>query len=608
MERATHIIILTLISCFEIWMCYQILYRTVLEKRYLQTWQKILIWGNILGMGIVLGVNRNMLFFSSAMLWGCIVFTMLIALFLHVKKWKLIAEIVGIYFLFVALLDFFFFFCRMAVENDVYYVFYKGDYFVDKSILYILSRISISVMLICFKKEKKGESILKKTQMFLLITAGILVVIVTGYHFLIYDILNGLSDISGWSAACSLLAIFVVVAFCLGISWKNQSLKQENQILEVREKLELDNMRDMTKALEQNRIQVHDMRHHMIILREYALKKEYEAIETYLDQLLESYVEVQEERWTRIRNLDILLSEKKKEANLENIRFQIETDVLQSLPFKETETSVLFGNLLDNAIEACKKMKTETRWIRVEIRQRKGFLFFTIANSIGKRPQEKDGQFYQETQNQRYIQEAERAICLMLPQMIKTECGVGWNPESVDVPIGGMAHGNAGILMPVLVLWELTKKKEYGWLAEKIWEYEESLYREETGNWMDIRDHSDEGEDTVAWCHGAAGILLSRLWCYEKVTDSKWKKRLKKDIDRAYQKTSAFWKRDSWSLCHGNSGNLWILNLADRMLGKERKERGNYEKIRLLPQERMNPGLMGGYGGVLLHLLVKLIR
>lgn len=376
-------------------------YRTVLEKRYLQTWQKILIWGNILGMGIVLGVNRNMLFFSSAMLWGCIVFTMLIALFLHVKKWKLIAEIVGIYFLFVALLDFFFFFCRMAVENDVYYVFYKGDYFVDKSILYILSRISISVMLICFKKEKKGESILKKTQMFLLITAGILVVIVTGYHFLIYDILNGLSDISGWSAACSLLAIFVVVAFCLGISWKNQSLKQENQILEVREKLELDNMRDMTKALEQNRIQVHDMRHHMIILREYALKKEYEAIETYLDQLLESYVEVQEERWTRIRNLDILLSEKKKEANLENIRFQIETDVLQSLPFKETETSVLFGNLLDNAIEACKKMKTETRWIRVEIRQRKGFLFFTIANSIGKRPQEKDGQFVSDKEDKK---------------------------------------------------------------------------------------------------------------------------------------------------------------------------------------------------------------
>lgn len=86
MERATHIIILTLISCFEIWMCYQILYRTVLEKRYLQTWQKILIWGNILGMGIVLGVNRNIFFFSNSMLWNCIIFTILIAVISNVKR------------------------------------------------------------------------------------------------------------------------------------------------------------------------------------------------------------------------------------------------------------------------------------------------------------------------------------------------------------------------------------------------------------------------------------------------------------------------------------------------------------------------------------------
>lgn len=311
MERATHIIILTLISCFEIWMCYQILYRTVLEKRYLQTWQKILIWGNILGMGIVLGVNRGIFFLSSAILWLCIFYTIVVAVILNVKRWHLIVEIVGIYYLFVALLDLFFAFCGIAIGNDFYQVFSAYNYSGEKCILFILSRISIISILIFLKKERKGEIIVEKAQTFMLVTMGILVVIVTGYHFLIYDILNGLSDVSGWSAACSLLAIFVVVAFCLGI----------------------------------------------------------------------------------IRNLDILLSEKKKEANLENIRFQIEADVLQSLPFKETETSVLFGNLLDNAIEACKKMKTETRWIRVEIRQRKGFLFFTIANSIGKRPQEKDGEF-----------------------------------------------------------------------------------------------------------------------------------------------------------------------------------------------------------------------
>lgn len=214
-------------------------------------------------------------------------------------------------------------------------------------------------------------------------------------------------------------------------------------------------------------------------------------------------------------------------------------------------------------------------------------------------------QLYEATKEQTYLQEAERAICLMLPEMIRTEYGIGWRPEGIEVPIGGIAHGNAGILMPVLDLWEMTRKKEYEWLAEKIWQYEESLYREEKGNWMDIRGDNSEGEDTVAWCHGAAGILLSRIWCYERITDQKWKERLRQDVKRAYRKTEKFWKRDSWSLCHGNSGNLWILKLAEEIWGEERRERGHCDQITLLPQEKMNPGLMGGYGGILLYLIAK---
>lgn len=214
-------------------------------------------------------------------------------------------------------------------------------------------------------------------------------------------------------------------------------------------------------------------------------------------------------------------------------------------------------------------------------------------------------QMFEQTGEKRYVGEAEKAVCSMLPQAVKMECGIGWKPEIGEIPLGGTAHGNAGILMPVLTLWELTKKREYDILAEKIWEYEESLYREERGNWIDQGEDKKAGEDTVAWCHGAAGILFARLWCYQRVTDRKWRKRLKNDIERAYQKTETYWKRDSWSLCHGTGGNLWILDIADRVLGKEKKERTDMAGFRLLPQERLNPGIMSGYGGILLYLLGK---
>lgn len=212
-------------------------------------------------------------------------------------------------------------------------------------------------------------------------------------------------------------------------------------------------------------------------------------------------------------------------------------------------------------------------------------------------------QMFEQTGEERYVKEVEKSVYSMLPQAVKMECGIGWKPEIGENPISGMAHGNAGILMPVLALWELTKKQEYEILAEKIREYEESLYDEKRGNWIDRRKDKEEGEDTVAWCHGAAGILLARLWGYQRVTDRAWKERLKNDIERAYRKTETYWKRDSWSLCHGTGGNLWIMDIADRVLGKEQKNRMDIDEFQLLPQERLNPGIMGGYGGILLYLL-----
>ena len=153
--------------------------------------------------------------------------------------------------------------------------------------------------------------------------------------------------------------------------------------------------------------------------------------------------------------------------------------------------------------------------------------------------------------------------------------------------------------MPVISLWKITGNRKYERLAEEIWQYEEYLYDEEKNNWMDVRKGEDIGDDIgpVAWCHGAGGILLSRLKCLENVEDNRWKERFEKDIRRAQMKLKACWRRDSWSLCHGICGNLW-------MLGKTEKETlWLDEEIRLLPQEKINPGLMNGYGGILYYLL-----
>ncbi|PWJ47969.1 type 2 lanthipeptide synthetase LanM family protein [Faecalicatena contorta] len=224
------------------------------------------------------------------------------------------------------------------------------------------------------------------------------------------------------------------------------------------------------------------------------------------------------------------------------------------------------------------------------------------------------------TNEKKYLKLAQRAVNRLKRTAKKQEKGIGWIVQPEMPAMSGMAHGNSGILISVITLWKLTTEDKYAQLAEQIWLYEESLYHSENHNWEDVRARDEKEKDigTVAWCHGAAGILLSRIRCYEVVEDLVWKERFKKDILRAYRILKEYWRRDSYSLCHGTYGNLWILEIAEQNMLRygileRNSETGRLDEewdiegaVKLLPQERMNPGLLNGYGGILYYLLRRL--
>lgn len=216
-------------------------------------------------------------------------------------------------------------------------------------------------------------------------------------------------------------------------------------------------------------------------------------------------------------------------------------------------------------------------------------------------------QLYYITRDDYFLDIVKKAIDILITSSHEQEEGIGWRIG--DQPaMAGMAHGNSGILMPVFALWRKTGEKKYERLAENIWKYENSLFNSTIQNWIDVRENEIGEVETgpVACCHGAGGVLLSRLNCYRIAKGSVWKERLSEDIKKAYTKLDAYWVRDSWSLCHGICGNLLILEKADLEFWHERMENRKQllpSEIQWLPQEKMNPGFMNGYGGVLYYLL-----
>ena len=91
----------------------------------------------------------------------------------------------------------------------------------------------------------------------------------------------------------------------------------------------------------------------------------------------------------------------------------------------------------------------------------------------------------------------------------------GWTFGAVSSqrrpPLTGFSHGAAGMGAALARLAQATGEQRFAHGARRAVDYERSVFNAERGNWPDFRSTNDPDEFMVSWCHGAPGILLSRL-------------------------------------------------------------------------------------------------
>ncbi|MGW0884745.1 type 2 lanthipeptide synthetase LanM family protein [Streptomyces sp. NPDC002671] len=190
------------------------------------------------------------------------------------------------------------------------------------------------------------------------------------------------------------------------------------------------------------------------------------------------------------------------------------------------------------------------------------------------------------------------------------ESGARWTTRLNPEGIGGFAHGATGIgwALARLALSDAGSAAERrGWhhLAERAFAYQESLYRPEHGNWLDVRVGAEDDFFT-SWCHGSAGVGIGMLDLHRRTGDPA-------HLDMAHRAARACAAEGfGWShtLCHGDLG-LWefLTSLghgdprdldAEILTGLE--QRG---PVGGLAREAFSPSLMSGLAGVL-HTLLRM--
>lgn len=128
----------------------------------------------------------------------------------------------------------------------------------------------------------------------------------------------------------------------------------------------------------------HDFHHHLQALKGQLEAGEVERAIAYITELDRSLQSVDTLLKTGNVTVDAILSAKLAQARADGIAVTVDVNLPDRLTLSDLELSIVIGNLLDNAIEACREADGE-KFIRLSMRIKGKMLYFYLLNAAGSR-------------------------------------------------------------------------------------------------------------------------------------------------------------------------------------------------------------------------------
>lgn len=341
-------------------------------------------------------LNRRIAFLSLVAL---IVETILVwSTFYVICRKKALLSILFIvdYFLLILITDLALSFFAISILDDGYWNKIYYDVSVSRVFIYALSRLLLfGVCFILHHHTKRLKFNVEdyKGALFGLGAIGI----VWGWWLLTTLLDRGGSNNLGDSLF--VITCLVILLALMAIELKSIYLKTQSQMIQIKNELLQENYDNFYNLYENSRYIYHDFKNHMILLRNYLESEDYEKAKQYLEDIVAPLEELSNFTYCTSEILNLVLNLKGYEANKKGIQFWTEVEPALYQYIDENDLGIIFFNLLDNAIEACEKIKDKDKWIHIAIKKKKQLSIIKIENSIEKSILKKDGEYVTEKSN-----------------------------------------------------------------------------------------------------------------------------------------------------------------------------------------------------------------
>ncbi|NYB75555.1 GHKL domain-containing protein [Sedimentibacter hydroxybenzoicus DSM 7310] len=192
----------------------------------------------------------------------------------------------------------------------------------------------------------------------------------------------------------SMIGLIIINAFSYFMFTKlgeEHKKNLENTIINQRYILSQKHNDEVKELYNEIKIIKHDMKNHLINIREYINNNYMKEGTEYIDKIIEKINVTKKFVLTKNVSFDAIVNNKFSKAysmgikTIISVKYEIDDEI------EGTDINVLIGNLLDNSIEACENIKGKKE-ISLLTDKRKDYILIEVSNTIDKAVLKENGQ------------------------------------------------------------------------------------------------------------------------------------------------------------------------------------------------------------------------
>ncbi|MCB2296454.1 sensor histidine kinase [Clostridium tagluense] len=176
---------------------------------------------------------------------------------------------------------------------------------------------------------------------------------------------------------------YIIIFMTISSVNKNMELEYKFKIIDTQIELQKQNYKSLNKSIEKYYAFKHDIRHHLLAIRSMMDANNYMAASEYLDKFNET--EISQNLGSLCKNftVDSIVKHYMSIAMKYNIEFKVNLNIPQDINIDNLDLSIVIGNCIENAIEACNKIIDEgQKYINIKAEIKKFNLVLKISNSF----------------------------------------------------------------------------------------------------------------------------------------------------------------------------------------------------------------------------------